>query len=746
MTPEYRVEGHDKVSGRMKYTADLQRPGMLWAAFAVSPHAHARIRKIDTGAAKVVPGVKAVLTASEIGLRRFGRQLFDWPILAWEEVRFVGDRIAAVAAETREAAEEAARAIRVDYEELPALLDPFAALEPSAHILHPQYDSYHFSFYADKPRVTRPHPNVQGMRVLTKGSGDVEAILRAAYRVFEHRFVTPRQHAGFIEPRATLVWIDDNGIVHIHSTNKTPFSLRDQLAHVAEIPKESIVVEPAAIGGDFGGKGITIDEFPCYFLARATGRPVKYVPTYADELRSGSTRHRAYITLKTAVDPQGAFVAHSSKVIFDGGAYAAAKPAPWLLPGNGYGAIPYSVPDVRLEMLSVYTNTLPAGHMRSPGDTQTFFAWEQHVSMIAEALGCDPIEFRLQNAVRDGDTTLIGETIRRPMVREVLETLRDESGHGAVLQEGRARGISLICSHTGGGTTSLVMRLSASGGVDVVLGTPDQGAGTFTLVRRVAAAVLGIAPDRIAVRRGSTLEARRDPGTAASRVTHIVGRAALDAAERLRTELERRSGKTLRDGRFVDVTLSSDESFEEVAARACADEPIEVVGAFDNADHGSSTTDFTIAALSVEVEVDRQTGAFELRDALLVADVGQIINPIAYQGQINGGFVFGIGGALLEEMPIDEDGKVMTLSLGEYKLPTIMDIPKFRTIYVRAPDGDGPFGTKGAGELSNTPVAPAILNAVYNAVGVRLNEFPITAERIFMALHASRTEFKSNDG
>jgi CO/xanthine dehydrogenase Mo-binding subunit len=547
--------------------------------------------------------------------------------------------------------------------------------------------------------------------------------------VFQHRFVSPRQHCGFIEPHATLVWIDENGTVHVQSPNKSPFALRDQLAHVAGIAVETIVVEPSAIGGDFGGKGLTIDEFPCYFLARATGRPVKYVQTYTDELQTGTVRHRTYMTLKTAVDERGTLLAHSSQVIFDGGAYAAGKPLPWLLPGNGYGAIPYRVPNARLELLCAYTNTLPAAHVRGPAEIQTFFAWEQHVEMIAAELGLDSFEFRLHNALRHGDTALTGEAMNAPMTREVLETLRHETVRGAPPAAGRGRGIALICSHTGGGKTALKLALSADGTLEAIVGVPDQGSGSFTVVRRVVAAVLGIEPERIAVRRGDTGEALLDPGSGASRVTHIVGRAAQDAAERLREELERRSGLAQHDPRFV---------FADAAARACAGGPLAVVGTFDG-DHRDDgpLPDYTMAALSVEVEVDRATGAFAILDAVLVADVGQIINPVAHQGQLDGGFVFGLGGALLEEMPLDEDGKVTTLSLGEYKLPTIADIPPFRTVYVRAPDGAGPFGAKMAGELSNTPVAPAIVNAIYHAVGVRINQFPITAERIFAALTAA---------
>ncbi len=325
----------------------------------------------------------------------FGRQLYDWPVLACETVRFIGDRVAAVAAETREAAEAAANAIDVTYEELPAVFDAAAALADDAPVLHPDWSSYYFAYLGDRPKPARAHPNIQGAIVLAHGEADLEPIFARAHRVFEHTFRTPRQHAGFVEPRSTVVWLDGDGRVHVYSPNKTPFSLRRQLARVAGIGEEQIVIETSAIGGDFGGKGLTIDEFPCYFLAKATGRPVRYVQTYADELRNGPTRHRTVVTMRTAVDADGMFLAHASTVLYDGGAYAAGKPIPTLLPGNGYGAIPYRVPNVRLDMRAVYTNALPAGHVRGPSEIQTFYAWEQHVEMIAEALGCDAgIAFR----------------------------------------------------------------------------------------------------------------------------------------------------------------------------------------------------------------------------------------------------------------------------------------------------------------------------------------------------------------
>jgi CO/xanthine dehydrogenase Mo-binding subunit len=669
---------------------------MLWAAFVESPFAHARILRLDLEPARAMHGVCAVLSADDIGRARFGRQLCDWPVLATERVRFIGDRVAAIAAETREAAEAAARAVRVEYEPLPAVVDVQGALAPGAPILHPDRDSYHF-FTPDHRLPTPAHPNAYALLIRTVGETDLEPLFARAHRVFEHTFHTSRQLAGFIEPRATLVWIDGD-VVHLHTPNKGPFPLRRQFAHATGLREDQVVVEPAAIGGDFGGKGFTCDELPCYFLARATGRPVRYLATYAEEVRRGPTRHQTTIRLRTAVAVDGSLIAHESHVMFDGGAYAAPKPIPTLLPGNAYAAIPYRVPNVRLEINGVYTNTLPGAHVRGPADLQTFTAWESHIDAIARELGADPIAFRRQNVVHAGEHTLAGERIDRPAAVDVLDAI--ERARRRPPAPGSGRGVALVCAHTGSGKTAVRLRRDSHGNIEATIGAVDQGAGVATVVQRVVATALDIDVGRIAVVRANTRDALPDPGSGHSRITHIVGRAALDAAERL---------------------------------RACDPGPAEVVGTFVS-DHGEQVPgDLTFGACALDVDVDAETGTVHVRDALMVVDVGQIVNPIAHQGQIDGGFAFGFGSALFEIVAVDDDGRVTTASLADYKLPTIADLPPLRTVLIRGPDGDGPFGTRMIGELCNVAVPAAALNAVSDALGVRLTRIPLHAEDVWAA-------------
>jgi len=738
--PEYRVEGPLKVSGRARYTSDVRLPGMLVARFLFSPHPHARIVSIDTAAAKAVPGVHAVLTSQDIGERRFGRYLYDWPVLAFDRVLFVGERVAAVAAETLDAAQEAINRIEVEYEELPAVFDAEEALAEGAPILHPDPSGY---YYLTGERPSRPHLNLQGYRLVQKGEQDIERVFARAYRVFEDEYVGPKQHQGYIEPHVCVVWIDEAGHVHVFSTNKAPFSLRHQLSVVTGEPAQNITVDSMFIGGDFGGKGHSIEEFPCYFLAKATGRPVKALMTYAEELGACNPRHDGKIYVRTAVTRQGKIIAHQSRAYYNGGACAGAKPMPGLLFPTGFSALQvYSVPNTRMETFMSYTNTVPGGHMRAPGATLAALAGEEHVDHIARELGIDPLELRLINALRHGETGPMGEENANPRAVEVLEAVKRDTNWGEPLPPNQGRGIALRLRDVGQGKTEMVLRLLPDGNIEALYATPDQGSGSATVIRRVAAAVLSVQPERVQIRYGTTSDAPPDPGSGASRVTHIVGRAAILAATRMKEQLETLAAEVmgwpegevqLENDRFIAGTESA--PFEEVAARIARGEPVEVRGEYDSHAGDEKPEDASFYACVVEVEVDPDTGQVRPLNGTIVVDVGTIINPIAHQGQLDGSFVYGLGNAVMEELAV-EDGKITTLSLGEYKLPTEMDAPPLRTILVPTEIGPGPFGAKAAGEITNSGVAPAVANAIRDAVGVRIKEMPITAERVYEALRA----------
>jgi CO/xanthine dehydrogenase Mo-binding subunit len=736
---EVRVDGHAKVTGQAAYSADASLPGMLWAAFVASPHAHAEITDIDTTAARAMPGVHAVLTGRDIGERFFGRRLCDWPVLAIDRVLFIGEYVVAVAAETPELARAAADAVEVTYIALPALFDTERALDDDAPILHENTERYP---YMGPRRPVTAHKNVQGHGLLTVG--DVAAAMATADRTFEHVFTTPRYHGGYLEPRATLVWIDGSGVVHVLSTNKSPFQLRDTLALCTGLAPEKIVVEPAFIGGDFGAKGLSIEEFPVYYLAAATGRPVKCVRSYTDDIRSTNVRHAARTRIRTGVMNDGTIVAQDVDVLFDGGAFAAGKVLPTILPSLD-PKLPYRIANFRLERTAVYTNTIPGCFIRSPGDVQLMFGLESSLDMVAHELGIDPLDMRRRNAVGPGDVDVQGYPFLEPRAHDVLDLLERESGWRTPLCAGRGRGMALTVRHIGVGATSVQLLPQSSGHIDVRTGTTEQGMGILTVLQRVVAIELGIPLERVRSMRGATDVAATDPGVGAARTTHVSGRAALAACAHLRAALAVAAGalagaepETLRleDGAFVSsvdgrTVVTWDAAIAELV-RAHGGAPV-FTGSYDgNVPHGTPEyNDFV--GYAVDVTVDRETGAYQIDDVVMVADVGTIINPLAHRGQIDGGFIFALGSATTEELVLEE-GRIVNLSFADYKLPTMRDIPPFRVRLIETGTGPGPFGARAAGELNLSGVGPALANAIADACGARVHTMPLTAERIFAAL------------
>lgn len=702
-SPEVRHEGHLKVTGQARYTGDQYPPGLLFVACLPSASPHALLRRVDTTAAEQVPGVYAVLTGADIGDARLGRYLRDMPVLAVDRVRFIGERVAAVAAETRGAAEQAVRLIEVEYEDLPAVYDPREALTADAPVLHPHPEQY---AVMRGSRRQPEHPNLQGDLVEDHGAEAVEAAFSRVDRIFEHTFRTPRQHQGYIEPHGAVVWFDGD-VCHVISTNKAPFTFRQQLADATGYPAEQIVLHNRFIGGDFGGKGFSIDEFVCFYLARATGRPVRSVMSYVEELTAAGPRHAAELTLRTGVTRDGVFVAHSADVVFDGGAYAAGKASPDLVPHGGLDTMSaYDVPHTRHRLRTVYTNSVPGGHMRAPGEVQALFAGESHVDMIAAELGIDPVELRRRNVRRSSP----GAETSSPapsVVEEVLSRAADGIDWDAPRPRGRAAGLAAYRRKAGAGKGGVVIRALAPDTFQIVTGAVDQGSGTVTMIARVAAAALDVPESSVEVVQEATASAMFDSGAGASRVTRVLGEATRLAATELR----------------------------QLLSAPAPQFPIEVSGESE-APTGELSDAF--GAVAVEVEVDEGTGQITVVRAVLVADTGTVINPLSHRGQLEGGFVFGIGAALMEDLPV-EDGQVLAATLGDYKLPAAPDVPPLTVINVDGAPGTGPYGAKAVGEVGNLGVAPAIANAIARAVSIRLQQLPLTAEAVWTGLHGDST-------
>ena len=709
-TPEWRIEGAAKVTGSAQFVGDLNRSGMLHVAFARSPFVHARVVQVDAAAARALAGVHAVLTGSDVKPLRLGRRLQDWPLLAWETVRFVGDPVAAVAAETLEIAEAAAALVAVEYEELPALTDALDALKPGAPVLHPDASDYR---YLGGERQPTDHPNLQGQ--VRHEHGDVDAALAAAAHVVESTFTVARTFPGHHEPHGSIVWLEGDRF-HIRSTNKSPFRLRDNLEGSLDIPPDQLVIDSGFIGGDFGGKGFSADDYVLTILARTTGRAVRSLPRFGDDLRATNTRHGAVLHMKVAFDGDGLIVAHEADTTFDGGAYAAAKGNVGLVPGGALHTLAgYAVPNARIAARTVYTNQIPGGHVRAPGQPQNTFAAESLMDKAARVIGLDPLELRRRNAIRPGGIDVLGRRWETGSMVDVIDTIRRETGWHRELPDGRGRGMAIgtRSSPSGGRDGIAELAVLGDGRVEIVTAIADQGVGSHTAFQRIAAEALGLPVERVTSRNGTTAETAFDLGSGGSRVTPVVGGAVLAGARALAARLDE-------DLPGLDRLAQLD--------RAAATGSVAATGTFE---HPAGI--FCTYGFAVEVDVDPETGGVRIVDAVFAADVGTVINPLALRGQLVGAIVAGLGGALMEEVVL-AGGIISGANLADYKLPTMPDIPDLRIFLVPSTDGGGPFGAKSAGELGNVAVAPAIANAIETAVGCRIDSLPITAEKVHRAI------------
>ena len=724
-----RTDGLEKVTGGARYTADVQLPGTLWAKSLRSPFPHARIRRVDTSRAQKAPGVHAVLTGEDVRGILYGRGLRDVPVLAQDRVRFIGERVAAVAAVDPEAAQQALEFIEVEYEELPAVFDPLEAMDKNAPILHPEVNSY-----AGLPKPLEEPSNAFARDTWERG--DVEQGFRDADLIVENTFTVPRVHQAYLEPHACLVWIDGDDRVQVWAPNKAPHGLKRSMAAGLGIPEERICVNPTAIGGDFGGKGAAMDEPLCYFLALHTGRPVKMIMDYTEELTAGAPRHGGVMWMKTGVKRDGSMTAHQARLVFNGGAYGGLRPGV-NLGGASHGAGIYRVPNAHIEVIRVYTNTIPGGQMRAPGEPQGIFAGESHIDCVARGIGMDPLEFRRKNLIGEGEETLTGSRYQEVRVQETLEAAAEAAGYRSEKPAYVGRGIAVGNRGPGGGETVSAVTLNPDGSVLLSTGVFDQGTGTYTTLQQVVAEELALPPERIGVTVWDTDLVAFDSGIGGSRGTRTASNAAFQAAQEVKSQLRHLAAELL-GWPESQVTQEGDEiSRQDTGERQRWDRLLVQVG---HAITGQATVQDTgpapvtgFTAQVAEVSVDPETGAVTLRRFTTAHDVGRIINPVGHQGQINGGVLQGIGYALMEELSVEE-GRVTSAHFGDYKIPTIRDLPELRTVLVESDSGVGPYKIKGIGENPNIPVAAAIANAVEDAVGVRIRDLPITAEKVLAAL------------
>ena len=730
--PTPRVEGELKVTGRALYSADVNLPGILWGKVLRSPIAYGRIKSTDVSKAREVPGVKAVITGVDVTGLRIGRCIYDTPVLADGIVRFIGEKVVAVAAETEEAAEQALDLIEVEYEELEPVLDPFEALKPNAPILHPDLLSY-----KGLPVPVEKPGNV--FANLRWGKGDIDAGFKQADVIVENTFTTQVTHQSYLEPHACVVKADSSGSADIWCCSKTPFAVRNQLSNCIGIDKEKLVFHPLHIGGDFGGKGGFMDVPVAYFLSLKSARPVKMVMDYAEELVAGNPRHPSTIKIKTGVKKDGTIVAHHLDFVFDSGAYGSMKPAGYLI-GASTCAGPYKIANCLIEERMVYTNKIPCGHMRAPGDPQGFFANESQMDIVARKLGMDPTEFKRKNMLHDGDETPIGGHIVHIRGVEALENAIQLSGYNKPKPKNVGRGLSFSEWSPSGGEGNVFVTIDETGGVKVSSPVVDQGAGVLTVIVEVVGEELKVPAHKIQLTQLDSTSVPSDGGVGGSRATRVYGNASYDAGVKARTEILAIAAEKLganveeldlSDGSVVHRNNKRKMSFAEIVKAKGS--PISAKGYYKSSEKAH---DASVSAQIAEVHVDPETGQVTLRQMVSAHTTGKVINPLMHQGQIEGGVVFGLGYALTEDILFD-GGRVSTTNFGEFKIPTIMDIPPLKTsVMENVPHGPGPYNSLAIGEVANVPVAAAVANAVADACGVRITDLPITSEKVYQALKA----------
>ena len=726
-----RLEGTEKVTGSTQYTADLTLPGTLWGRCLRSPWPHASIVHIDASRAKQVPGVHAVLTGGDVRGIRYGRRLHDVPVLAEDRVRFVGERVAAIAAEDRDAAEEALLLIEVEYEELPAVYEPQDALASNAPILHPEVNSYY-----GLPTLLESPSNAFVRDVWKKGNV-VEGFARADL-IVEGTYTVPRQHQAYLETHSCLVWIDDEGRAQIWTSSKVPYQIKEQLSIALGLPRERIRVNPVSIGGDYGGKGSPMDIPVAYFLAINTGQPVRMVMNYIEEFTAGNPRHAATVHLKTGVMRDGTLVAQQSRTLFNSGAYGGFKPAPGVnLGGASKAGGPYRIPHVQMEGIQVYTNTIPGGFMRAPGEPQVAFASESHMDCIAQRLGMKPLDFRLKNLLAEGDEDPTGMKYQAIRAKETLDAAIAASEYHAPKPANVGRGMAIGERATAGGESHAAVTLNLDGSVTVNSSIFEPGTGTYTVLAKIVAEELELSVDQIRIEVWDTDAVNFDTGVGGSRSTRMGGLAAYQAAGEVASDLFRITADllgwpeekmSLSGGDIVRLDTGERYPWVEVLGRIGT--PITGKSSYNDPNRSPITC---FNAQVAEVEVDPDTGAVKLLRLTTAHDVGRILNPLDHQGQIDGAIIQGVGYALSEDLRVDE-GRVSTVTFGDYKIPCIQDIPKLVTVILDSDSGPGPYNARGIGENPCGCVAPAIANAVADASGARIHHLPITAEKVFLEL------------
>lgn len=740
--------GPEVVRGAARFTFDVAMRGLLHIKLLRSPHAHARIRSIDRSEAFAVPGVQAILTFEDAPPALYSTARHEHTTADPDDtrvfddvVRFVGQRVAAIIAESEGAAEEGCRRLKVDYDILPAVFDPEAAIRAGAPVLHDKD--------AGDSRIANPKRNIVAE---THGEfGDVEAGFAAAAVTFEGTFTTQRVQHSHLETHGGMAWRDVDGCINVRSSTQTPFLTRRALCDIFALAPDKMRVFCERVGGGFGGKQEMFVEDVLTLAVLKTGRPVKLELTREEQFIGTSTRHPMRVRVKAGADKDGKLTAMQLDVISNTGAYGN-HGGPVLLHACGESIAVYNCPNKKVDAVAAYTNTVPAGAFRGYGLPQTLLAVEAAIDDLARQLGLSPYEFRRRNIVKPGDPMaspagtphhdILYGSYGLDQCLDLVETAMQEgSKHGTLDEEWRVgEGIALTMIDTvppDGHVADVVVSLADDGGFELAVGTAEFGNGTATVHRQIAATALATTVDRIRLLQSDTANGGHDTGAYGSTGTFVAGRATQNAAERLARDL--RSFAAHFANKPIDAcvlannaaTFGSERlSFAEIARLAWTQ------GRRLSAKGTSAGTPRSVAfnVQGFRIAVNTGTGAIKILKSVHAADAGRVANPMQCRGQVEGGVAQSLGATLYEEMVIDEEGRVVNPRFRDYHLPSFADIPRTEVYFAETEDSLGPYGAKSMSESPYNPVAAAIGNALADATGIRFTQTPFKPDRIFPEL------------
>ena len=729
-----RVDAREKVTGRAIYASDVYLPDMLMCKVLPSTRSHARIVKIDTSRAEGLPGVRAIITGRDFPDTYFGSgALKDRRIMARDEVFYIGEPVAAVAADDEVTAQEALALIDVEYQDLEAVVNPFEAIKSSSPVVHPDMASFEGYGFGVGNNVCA---------LLDADRGDVDSAFQEADYVFEDTFRSQAINQGFLEPMACVVNVEPNGRLTVWASTQGPYQVRAQLASVLNIAVSHIKVIAMELGGGFGAKlRLAMEAFPA-LLSMKTGRPVKLINTREEVFTLNAPRLATTIYLRTGVTKGGRITAREAYSVFDVGAYLGAGPTAGI--GHSVGA--YNVPNFRLRSYGVYTNKIYVGSYRASGVADMTFAVESHMDIIARKLALDPVEFRIKNAIKEGDTAVSGARVPRNGLVETLQAVKERLGLPKALEDGRGVGIALCEWRSGSGPSTASISVNDDGTVSLLTGSVDIS-GSDTSLAQIAAETLGLSLDQVIVAKRDTDLAPFTGPSGGSRIVYSQGKAVQLGAEDARNKLLVLASERLGvpaeslacEGGRVYVIDNSPQGFTlgQLAAMSLTSRGGPIIGLASLSNMPYSPV---YCAQGAEVLVDKKTGQVRVTRYVQAQDVGTAINPMAVEGQLEGGAVQGIGRALTEELIIDPDtGRTVNASLSTYLMPLALDMPEIENILVSIPSEDGPFGAKAVAEPPGFGPPAAIANAVYDAVGVRVKDLPLSGERVLAALQGRDT-------